>query len=89
MEVALYRGSDEPLIVYGRRLAPYDPYGNFQSVTQMICTTDLTGRIYLADVIERQFSIVCMSADGDTLFLIDIPHEPVRRPREELDAQLD
>lgn len=88
-EIALFRGSDEPEIIYRRRMTIFDQYGHFQAATRMIFTADRYGRVYIADSSEDIFNIVCYSPEGDTLYCIDLPYEPVRRSREEIDNLLE
>ncbi|MCK4506181.1 MAG: hypothetical protein KAW14_11225 [Candidatus Aegiribacteria sp.] len=88
-EVALFRGSDEPETVYRKRLAIFDQMGEYQIATRMIFTTDRYGRVYIADSSEDTFNIVCYSPEGDTLYCIDQPYEPVRRSQEEIDNEFE
>ncbi len=87
--VALFRGSDEPEITYRKRLTIFDQFGNYQAATSMIFTTDQYGRVYIADRSTDTFSITCYSPEGNTLYCIDKPWEPVRRSQEEIDNSLE
>ena len=84
--VALFRGSDEPEIIYRRRMTIFDQIGEYQIATEMIFTTDRYGRVYIADRSTDTFNITCYSPEGNTLYCIDKPYEPVRRSQEEIDA---
>ncbi len=88
-EVALFRGSGEPETIYRSRLALYDQYGNYQIATGMIFITDHLGRVYIANRSTDTFNIICYSPEGDTLYCIDKPYEPVRRSQEEIDNALE
>lgn len=86
MEIALFRESEEPEVVYRRRMTLLvEQSGSYQDATNMIFTTDNDGKVYIADNSRDTFSITCFSADGDSLFSIDRPCEPVRRTQEEID----
>ncbi len=85
-EIALFRGSDEPETIYRRRLTLFDQLGNYQIATRMFFTTDQYGRVYIADSSMDTFSISCYSPEGDTLYCIDQPYEPVWRSQEEIDS---
>lgn len=88
-EVALFRGSQEPEVTYRKRLAPFDQFGDYQIKTAMVFTADQDGRVYIADESFDTFSIACCTPEGDTLYVIERPHEPVRRPQEEIDRVLE
>ncbi len=87
--VALFRGSDEPEIIYRKRLTIFDQFGEYQVATSMIFNTDQYGNVYISDRSEDTFNIVCYSPGGDTLYCIDQPYEPVRRSQEEIDNALE
>lgn len=86
MEVALYRGSEQPVAVYRRRLAPADQSGDFQNTTNMLFTADRDGTVFIADRSTDAFSIACCTSEGDTLYCIDEPYEPERRTTEEIEV---
>ncbi|MCD4774448.1 MAG: hypothetical protein K8S15_00175 [Candidatus Aegiribacteria sp.] len=88
-EIALFRGSDEPEIIYRRKIALFDPCGNYQKATIMVFTADQNGRVYISDRSEETFSIACYSPEGDTLYCIDHDYEPVRRSQEDIDSSLE
>ncbi len=88
-EVALFRGSTEPVVSYARRMALFDPHGLYQRATGMVCGVDGEGRVAVADMSTERYEVVCHSPDGDTLFVIERPFEPVRRSREEMERDME
>ncbi len=88
-EVALFRGSDEPETVYRKRLTIFDQMCEYQIATDMIFITDQFGRVYIANRSTDIFNIICYSPEGDTLYCIDQPYEPVRRSQEEIDNEFE
>jgi hypothetical protein len=86
MEVALFRGSEQPVAVYSRRLAPADQSGDFQNITNILFTADTDGTVFIADRSTDDFSIACCNSEGDTLYCINETYEPERRTAEEIEV---
>lgn len=86
MEVALFRGSDQPVVVYRRRLASADRSGDFQNTTNMMFTSGSDGTVFIADRSTDEFSVACCNSEGDTLYCINEPNEPERRTDQEIEV---
>jgi len=87
-EVSLFRGAVEPEVTYRRRMALFDQFGQYQLETDIKACCDLQGRVAVADRSYDTYNIVCYSANGDTLFVIDEPFERTRRSREDIDREI-
>ncbi|MBD3370387.1 6-bladed beta-propeller [Candidatus Fermentibacteria bacterium] len=85
MEIGLHSVAADPEVIYRRRMAQLDPYGDYQSSTGMACCVGLDGRIYTADFSADEYRIICYSLRGDSLFSFGMPYEPVRMPKEEIE----
>ncbi len=88
-EIALFHDSEEPEIIYRRRLVEYEPQGDFHTMTRMRYCTDVDGRVWISNDSFDEFRISCFSPDGDSLFCIERSFEPVRRSQDQIDERIE
>lgn len=67
-EIALFKESEVPSVVYRTRLVRYSDGINYQAQTAMSFGTAPDGRVYIADNGSDSYTVVCYSAEGDSLF---------------------
>ena len=86
---AVWSSTGQPDVILRRRLAGYDPYGQWQAATGMKICVDSHDRIYVADLRSDVRNIFCFNPMGEVLWESCTEVEPLPKSEEELDRQLE